>query len=73
MWLKCEICELWFHCHWVLAKETETKLETAIEAKLVESVEKNVIGKVDSQIRNMKEDVSKALEIEKRKKVQGCT
>lgn len=50
-----------------MAKETETKLETAIETKLVKSVEKNVIGKVDSQIRNMKENVSKALEIEKRK------
>lgn len=48
-----------------MAKETDVKLETTIEAMLVQSVENKVICEVDVQIKIMKEDVSEALEIQK--------
>lgn len=50
-----------------LAKATDTKLETIIEAKLVEGVERTLKVEVDGRIKNMKEDVAESLEIEKRR------
>ena len=40
-----------------MAMETGTKLETAIEAKLLESMQQSMIGRVDSQMHSMREDV----------------
>jgi len=43
--------------------ETDTKVETAIEAKLMEGLE----NRVDGKVKIMKEDVEESLEIERRK------
>ena len=40
-----------------MAIETGTKLETAIEAKLLESMQQSVIDRVDGQMQSMREDV----------------
>ena len=50
-----------------LATETDTKLETMVEAKLPET-KKTVSQQVDNKVRDMKDDISESLEIEKRKK-----
>jgi PHD-finger len=50
-----------------LARTTDTKLETLIEAKLVEGFDKKFGTSVDSKVKIMKEDVAESLEIEKRK------
>jgi len=46
---------------------TDVKLETCIEAKLVEGLEKRMESSVNGKVRNMKEDVAEQLEIEKRR------
>lgn len=51
----------------VMASETDTKLETMIEAKLVESLEQTVDCKIDKKVKSMREDVNESMEIEKRK------
>jgi len=43
------------------------KLETVIEAKLVEGLKKRMESSVNEKVRNMKEDVAEQLEIEKRR------
>ena len=43
------------------------KLETAIEAKLVEQVQVNITSKVDDKLKCMKDDMSETLEIERRR------
>ena len=40
-----------------MAMETGTKLETAIETKLLELMQQSMIGRVDGQMQSMKEDV----------------
>ena len=40
-----------------MVMETGTKLETAIEAKLLESIQQSMIGRVDGQMQSMMEDV----------------
>ena len=40
-----------------MAVETGTKLETAIEAKLLESMQQKIIGRVDGQMQSMRENV----------------
>ena len=47
-------------------KQTDVKLESAIEAMLVQPVQNRVIGQVNVHMKTMKKDVSEALEIEKR-------
>lgn len=50
-----------------LASTTDTKLETMVEAKLVESWESRVESSVGDKVRIVKEDVAESMEIEKRK------
>jgi len=45
----------------------DTKLETVVEASLVEGIEKSVWTRVNDRVNGVKEDVSEAMEIEKRK------
>ena len=40
-----------------MAMETGTKLETAIEAKLLKSMQQSMIGRLDGQMQSMREDV----------------
>ena len=49
-----------------MAKQADTKIDTAIEAKLVEGVDEHVESKIAVKINNIKEDVAESLEIEKR-------
>jgi hypothetical protein len=55
----------------VLIKEADTKLETAIEAKLVEGLEDKltdtVTSKMETQAKSIREDIAEKLEIEKRR------
>lgn len=53
-----------------MAKSTETKLETVVEASLVEGIEKNVECKMNDMVQIVKDDVAEALEVEKRKSNQ---
>ena len=46
---------------------TDTKLETLVEAKLVEGLERRVESRVDGKVKQLSEDMSETLEIEKRK------
>lgn len=50
-----------------IVKSTDTKLDTMIEAKLVEGIERNVESKVNVRVQEVKDDVAEAMEIEKRK------
>ena len=50
-----------------LATETDTKLETMVEAKLMET-KQTVSQQVDDKVRDMKDDLSESLEIEKKEK-----
>ena len=50
-----------------LEKETDTKVETLIEAKLAEVVELKVVTEVTDKVEDMKEDVEKKMEMERRK------
>ena len=52
-----------------LQSENDTKLETAIEAKLMEQVQVNITSKIDDKLnmlKCMKDDMSETLEIERR-------
>ena len=40
-----------------MAMKTGNKFETAIEAKLLESMQQSVIGRLDGQMQSMREDV----------------
>ena len=48
-----------------LTKATETKLDVSIEAKLVEGVDDRVESKMESEVKVIREDVEKKLEIDK--------
>lgn len=63
--LKQEVSELKEEIKTVSTKtaETATKVDTAIEGKLMEGLE----SRVDGKVKNLKEDVEESLEIEKRK------
>ena len=50
-----------------MAKAAEVKLETIIEAMLVEGLEKHLESTVDDKVKHMREDVEECLVIEKRK------
>ena len=50
-----------------LAKVTDVKLESAIEAKLVESLGRQVESSVEGKVKSMKDDVAETMEIEKRR------
>ena len=47
-----------------LSSENDAKLETDIEAKLLEQVQLNITSKADDKLKCMKDDVSETLEIE---------
>ena len=49
-----------------LATETDTKLETMVEAKLIET-KQTVSQQIDDKVRDMKDNLSESLVIEKRK------
>ena len=50
-----------------LAKQADTKVDAAIEEKLVEGVDKHVESKLTVKLKNIKDDVAESMEIEKRK------
>ena len=52
--IKCEMTQIR-----TMAMENGTKVETAIEAKLLESMQQSMIGRVDGQMQSMREDVQK--------------
>ena len=49
-----------------LESENDTKIETAIEAKMVEQVQVNITSKVDDKLKCLKNAMSETLDIERR-------
>ena len=50
-----------------LQSENDTKVETVIDAKLVEQVQVNIASKFDDKLKCMKDDMSETHEIERRR------